>query len=87
MDWTQWLVTGAQVDNAPSVTVEIESATPDESPYTLNIDQVVVANPDITAWLSGGTVGTKYTLKFKGTDNQTPERTYVRRATIKIKYK
>lgn len=89
LDFSDWLVEGADVDNVPAMDVTVESMLPDESPSTLVIDNVFVSAspPIVSIWLSGGTVGTKYIIKVLGTDDQTPERTYVRRASIKIRYK
>ena len=51
------------------------------------VDSVVVAANIVVAWISGGTLGEKYTLKYKSVDNNNPVRTVVRRATLKVKEK
>lgn len=51
------------------------------------IDSVVVASDFVVAWVSGGTSGEKYTLKYTVVDNNNPVRTGVRRATIQVKDK
>lgn len=53
----------------------------------LAVDTVVVAADIVVAWLSAGTVGEKYTLKYLAVDNNNPVRTVVRRATVKVKEK
>jgi len=53
----------------------------------LIIDSVVVAADIVVAWISGGTAGQKYTLKYTVVDDNNPVRTGVRRATISVKEK
>lgn len=93
---------GVQAENVAlaSATVEIESATPDESPYALTFPyspqaEVVDAGSPVTSpqfedgvriWLANGTEGTKYTLKVTATDETLVHpRVFVRRATVKVK--
>lgn len=87
LDFTSWLVEGASMDNTPSFEVEVEQVVPDESPVTLQVDSFSLSNSVLTIWLSGGTLGSKYTLKVTGTDDQVPERTIVRRAVLRIRKK
>lgn len=53
----------------------------------ITVDTVVVAADIVVAWLSGGTVGEKYSFKYLAVDNNNPVRTVVRRVTLKIKEK
>ncbi len=87
IDFTDWLVAGAGIDNSPVVTATQEGTSIPGGLSDITVSQIVIASPKVILWLSGGTDGEKYTIKIVGTDNQSPQRTWVRRATIKIKKK
>ena len=86
LDWTDWLGT------VPPAVIDTVSVTQDgtSDPGGLSdvtVDSQSVATPNVVAWLSGGTAGEKYTFKVTVTDDQVPERTAVRRVTLKVKNK
>lgn len=87
VDFSDWLVTGAQIDDSPVVTVTQVGVSDPGGLVDLVVSQIQMANPNVVVWLTGGTNGEKYTFKIKGTDNQSPQRTYVRRVVIKVKQK
>lgn len=77
-----------------SVSVEVESSDPPETPFLLEVtnaqlaeDQVPGTADTVLFWLKAGTPGTKYTLKTEFSDslNAPEDRTFVRRSKIKIK--
>lgn len=92
VDFSDLTVAGVPLLGVP--TVEIEPA---ESPEVLT--QPVAAafvqlgpespleNDAVLIWLAGGVLNTKYTLKITVNDDDTQARTFVRRATIKVKQK
>lgn len=84
LDWTDWLATGAQVDSAVH---ELDGVSTPGGLSDLTIDQSVVSNPQTACWLSGGTENEEYVIKATITDDQSPERTAVRRMRIRIKKK
>ena len=74
--------------------VVVESCDPAEDVFALTVSNVSRQESDtvgiqdtVVFWLTGGTEGTKYVLKATVSDDQNaPEdRTFVRRASIKIK--
>jgi len=96
------LIAAAAGTEIASATVEIEEISPAESPVDLVLNSPAVILSALggesvsplpvdgaTVWLSNGTLDSKYTLKFTAIDtNASPNpRTYVRRATLKIKQK
>lgn len=81
------------LDTAAAV---VESASPSESPLSLdvltadvtqNANNSPLRDDSVTVWLSGGTVGCKYTVKVTVSDSQgvPHDRQYVRRLRVKVK--
>lgn len=77
-----------------TLAVVVESCDPPEDVFSLEVTNEQLAEdlaPGVadTAlfWLKGGTLGTKYVLKttFSDSQNAPEDRTFVRRASIKIK--
>jgi len=86
LDFVAWISSGDPIQ-AAGTSVVLEGTSVPGGLTDLTVDSVVVASDLVVAWLSGGTVGEKYTLKWKAVDNNAPVRTVVRRATLKIKAK
>ena len=53
----------------------------------LTLDSSTDTTTTITAWLSGGTVGERYTVAYKAITNSTPARTIVRHIRVEIEHR
>lgn len=85
LDFSDW-VGGDTIQAAGTSVVQDGTSSPDNL-IDITVDLVVVAANLVVAWISGGTAGQKYTLKYEVVDNNNPVRTGVRRATITVKEK
>lgn len=95
VDFSDLTVEGVPLLGTP--TVEVESAAPTESPDALTQPipaayaqlgpESPLENDAVLIWLANGTLNTKYTLKITVNDDNPNARTFVRRATIKVKQK
>lgn len=82
INFAPWLVSPATLDTAGGqCTVSVVSGA------GLTVASVVVSSTHITAWLSGGVVGTKYVLKYTAKDTNGTVRTGVRRFKLTVKEK
>jgi len=84
LNFADWVTSGDDLQSAGTSVVQVGTSTPGGL-EDIVVDSVTVVANIVVAWLSGGTVGEKYTLKFLCVDNNNPVRTVVRRATIKVK--
>ena len=83
VDWALWLVTGASLASSAAV---LEGTSSPNNKTDLVVDPVsTFTSPKSNIFLSGGTAGETYTIKVTVTDDQTPQRTGVRRIRIKVK--
>jgi hypothetical protein len=82
VDFSSWLVSPATLNVTPGqCTVAVTSGV------GLTVASVAVTTTTITAWLTGGTAGTTYTLKVTAKDTNGTVRTGVRRVKLKVKEK
>ncbi len=86
LDFKDWLSVGDAIQAVGTFVVQDGTSTPNGL-TDIVVDLVVVASDIVVAWISGGTLGEKYTFKYTVVDNNSPVRTGVRRTTIKIKEK
>lgn len=86
LDFTAWVSVGDAIQAAGTSVVQDGTSSPGNL-TDIVVDSVVVAVDLVVAWISGGTIGEKYTMKYTVVDNNSPVRTGVRRATILIKDK
>ncbi len=86
LDFSQWIEAGDTIQAAGS-SVVLDGVSVPSGDTNLTIDQVIVGGNLIVAWLSGGTEGDKYTLKWTGVDDNNPVRTVVRHAKLTVKKK
>jgi hypothetical protein len=72
-DWSRWLAAGEEITGTPVVTVQSGLTKDSQSNTTTKV----------TVWLSGGTLGTTYSVACRITTNQgrTDERTIGIRVT------
>jgi len=56
-------------------------------PTGVTLVSTVTSSPTVTAWISGGTVGTDYKVNFRITTNSTPPRVDDRSIYLRIKDK
>ena len=92
VQFDDWLVAGCDIlGGSPGPKVEQEGVSDPGTSVSplipIVVDEVYVAGKSIVVWLSGGTVGEKYTFKITAQDTATPARTVIRRVTIKVKEK
>jgi len=80
IDFSQWLVSPATLNVSAGCGVEVSGTG-------LIVDSVTVTTTHIIAWLSGGTLGSSYVLKYTAVDTNGTVRTGVRRFKMKIKEK
>lgn len=71
--WTDWLATG---DTITSATVTAESG------LTVDSDAITGSGTTVTAWLSGGTAGTIYSVYCAVTTNDGRTETYEGRIEV-----
>lgn len=86
LDFTAWVSVGDSIQAAGTTVIQDGSSSPGNL-VDIVIDSVVVAADLVVAWISGGTVGEKYTLKYTVVDNNNPVRTGVRRVLLTVKEK
>lgn len=72
LDWSDWLATGESISSAA---VTVTDAT---------LVSTVTTNTTVTAWISGGTVGNRVTIKYHITTNNSPARIDERTLTIRV---
>ena len=85
LDFDGW-VGGDTIQASGTSVVQDGTSTP-SGLTDIIVDSVVVVSNFVVAWISGGSLGEKYTLKYTVVDNNSPVRTGVRRATITVKDK
>jgi hypothetical protein len=73
-DWSNWL-TGSEIISSFALDV----------PSGLTLDSSSNDNTSVTAWISGGTVNTKYAVGCEITTNSSPARVDERSITIKVR--
>jgi len=86
MDFTAWVEAGDTIQTA-GTSVILDGVSTPGGLSDLTVDTVVVGSNLVVAWLSSGTDGEKYTVKWLAVDDNSPVRTVVRRATQKVKLK
>ena len=86
LDFSVWVEAGDTIQ-AAGTSVVLDGVSVPSGDTALIIDQVIVGGNLVVAWLSGGTEGDKYTLKWTGVDNNNPVRTVVRHTVLKVKKK
>jgi len=83
--WGAWLTANATLSQTPGDCTVAQDGTSEPGELTdLVIDSVDVDSDDVVVWLSGGTGGETYTLLVTVMDDQTPQRTAVRRVQIYV---
>lgn len=85
LNFSTWV--GGDVIQSVGTSVEQDGVSVPNGLTDIVVDSVVVAADIVVAWISAGTVGEKYTLKYLAVDDNNPVRTVVRRATVKVKEK
>ena len=86
LNFSDWVSIGDDLQSAGTSVVQDGVSVPGGL-SDLTVDSVTVVANIVVAWLSAGTLGEKYILKFLAVDNNNPVRTVVRRASIKISEK
>lgn len=86
LDFAAWVSAGDDIQAAGTSVAQDGNSVPGGL-TDIVVDSVVVVANIVVAWLSAGTAGEKYTLKFLAVDNNNPVRTVVRRVTVKVKTK
>ncbi len=88
VDLSLWLTTGSDIEpTTPIPTVAQEGVSDPGGLTDILVDNVFVSGKLIVVWLSSGTDGETYTFKATIADNQSNQRTLVRRIKIKVKLK
>ena len=89
VDFSDWLVAGAKIDNTPALDVSLDGTSTPSGLSDIVISQIQLnsTGKQVITWLSGGTDGETYQFKITATDDQTPQRTVVRRTKITLKLK
>lgn len=86
LDFTEWTPVGDSIQAVGTSVVQDGTSVPGAL-TDIVVDSVVVASDLVVAWISGGTKGEKYTLKYTVVDNNNPVRTGVRRVTLTVRDK
>lgn len=86
LDFALWIEAGDTIQ-ATGTSVLLDGVSVPGGLTDLIVDQVIVGSNLVVAWLSGGTVGEKYTLEWIAVDDNNPVRTVVRHTLIKVKKK
>lgn len=86
LDFALWVSVGDTIQAAGTSVIQDGTSVPGQL-TDIVVDSVVVAADIVVAWISGGTKGEKYTMKYLAVDNNSPVRTVVRRVILSVKEK